>query len=229
MFVYQAIIMFLVIFIVFVLAFVIKLRNRSILFVLIVALVLIGSFTLSLIQDYFGVQYYTQKIDTSYYSKLKLTQTQKSRLGSILKGFTNTTASQEQCRAAYEKNEKLQIGKLSSSIRVDVMLYKTEPDAYEYLRVRQRFYDNKVVLPSDPVKTEKSNKDADFRYITSYIRSSYENVNDLIYVPSRIYYISEVIIQDGDMIIDLSERTNKPDTAKNQVLAELAKDFTAAR
>lgn len=227
MFFYQAVIMLLVVGIVFVLAFVIKLKNRSILAVSIVALVLIGSFSLSLIQDYFGVQYYTQKTDISYYSKLRLTESQKSNLGGILKGYKNISSTQDHYRAAYEKTFHVQQGKLNSTIQVEVLLYRSKNEADEYFRTRQRYYydDNvKIVLPSDPSKSDKLT-DPNFHYITSYIRSCYENVNDIMYVPSRIYYVSEVLIQDGDMVIDLNERTNRPSTAKNQVMSELTAAF----
>ncbi|MDR3552080.1 MAG: hypothetical protein P4L75_03050 [Clostridia bacterium] len=230
MLIYQAVIMLLVIGIVFVLAFVIRMKNRSVLALIIIALVVAGSFSLSLIQSYFGVYYLAQKCDTSYYSKLRMTPAQKDRLGTILTGYKNITSTQDQYRAAYEKTYSITDGGVNSSIKVDFEIYKKASDANEYFKVRQLFYENKLFLPSYPEKTmiKKKKSTDNYQYITSYIRSNYPNYNDPMYFPSKLYYVSEVIIQDNDMIIDLYERTNKPVTEKNQVLEQLADQITKA-
>lgn len=224
MLVYQAIVMLLVVGVVFILAFVIRMKHRSILALIIVVLVVGGSLLLSVIQSYFGVYFKNQNCNVAYYQKIRLTAYQKDNMGAVLKGFQDVTNTQDQYRSAFEKKYEVNKDGVYSSIKVTYVRYRKKSDADEYFRVRQLFYENKLLLPKYQEKSKVGKKDAplDFQYITTYIRSNYENYNDAMYVPSRLYYLSEVVIQDGDMIIDLYERTNKPVTEKNAVMEQIA-------
>lgn len=224
MLVYQAVIMFLVIGIVFILAFVLRIKRRLLLAVIIVVLVIGGSLILSLIQYSFGVIFYEQKCDVSYYDKIRLNAAQKDHMGEALSGFQDVTATQEQYRSAFSRDFKADDGSVHSTIKVTYARYKKKNDAEKAFQVRQIFYENKLFMPKYNEKTKIGNRNAPlaFEYITSYIRSNYPNYNDIIYLPSKLYYVSEVVIKDNDMIIDLYETSNKHVTEKNKVMAQIS-------
>ena len=230
MLVYQAIIMLAVVAAVFVLVFIVKLKQRTLLALIIIALVVGGSLLISMIQYYFGVRYTEQKLDTATYASLRLTQEQKENLRGLLPGWTDVTARENQCKAAYSKVYDIDGHGVRSSVRVTMQLYKSEEAAGVYFHDRQLFYEsfqeNNTSIFEDKKRTRKLPVNGSTqRYITSYIRSNYPNYNEPLYLPSRMYYLSEVIIVDDDLVVDLYERTNKPVTEKSVVLAELAKAF----
>lgn len=222
MFVYQAAIMLAVIAIVLVMVYLFRVRKPGILAVTILVLVIAGGLSLALIQGYFGNNYYSQKLDVSTYKSLILTDSQKSSLAKIFRDYENKAVSQEQCTTALERTYSFTQGKARSSVTVDLMLFKNKSGADEFFKLSQVFYENKNknFVQEDPKLSKKAVFDS-FRYITSYMRSDYSDVNDIIYVPSKIYYTSEVIIQNGEFVATMTEKSNKPVTFKNEALSKI--------
>lgn len=237
MFIYQSVIMFAVISIVFVLAFIIKLKNRTILALTILVLVVAGSLSINLIQDYFiGVHVYTQNVDVGLYSNMRLSEKQKNSLTTIFSGYKDITENSIQYKTALEKTYKINNGDINAIIKVNVLLFKSKAFADENFKQHQMFGENfykmylekKYLIFEDPKFTKKLSTDNP-KYITSSIRSNYSNYSDYMYVPKNIYYQSEIVVQNNDFILYLNERSNKPISEKNQVLKDIVSRFTKVK
>lgn len=222
MFLYQAAIMVAVIALVFCAITLLHIRKssalkRSILAVIILALITGGALSLSVIQDYFNGQYYQQKLDPGLYSSLKVGEKQKESLPSLFPDYKNITADEASCSAALQKTYKIRDGAVSATLTVDLFCYKTRSGADEFFRLHQDFYDNKLLLLYDP-KLSRKTAGADPKYITSYIHSSYSSPKDLLYLPSKMSYLSEIVVQNDNFVLFISENSNRPVTEKAKVL-----------
>lgn len=229
MFIYQAVIMLAVVLIFCLLAFVFKIKNRTILALSILVLVVGGGLSLSLIQAYFGNQYYDQKINTELYKNLIMTEEQKSSLPRIFSDFKDIDTVQDQYSAALEKTYDIQDGAVNSSVKVDLYLFSDKAGADEYFKLRQTFYEYKYYMQIDGKLSKKSPGDDTFRYLTSYIGSYYKDYKELLYVPSKIYYLSESVIQSGNLIVSINEKSNKPVTEKGKILEKIGQMLTTTK
>lgn len=211
-----------VISIVFLLMFVFGVKKPGILAGIILVLIVVGGLSLSLIQGYFGTKYYHQKLDTNLYTAVKLTKNQMSSMDKLLKGFQKIDAPQEQCKTAYEKIYTRTGGPARSTIKVDFLLFRSKASADEFFKVSQLFYESKnsFYVPEDTSLSYKK-ENSNYNYVTSLIRSDYASPNDLIYVKSKIRYISDLMIQNGDLIVVMTETSNKPETQKAAVFADI--------
>jgi hypothetical protein len=221
--------MFAVISIVFVLAFIIKLKNRTLLALTILVLVVAGSLSINLIQYYFiGPHFYTQNVDVGLYSNMRLSEKEKSSLTTIFNDYKNISTSSIQYETAFEKTYKINNGDVNATIKVDVLLFKSKSLADENFKQNEMFgesfykmyLEKKYTIFEDPKFTKKLSTDNP-KYITSSIRSNYSNYSDYMYVPKNIYYQSEIVVQNNDFILYLNERSNKPITEKNQILKDI--------
>lgn len=229
MFVYQSVIMFAVISMVFVLAFIIKLKHRTILALSVLVLVVAGSLSINLIQDHFiGVRVTTQNVDVKLYSNMQLSEKQIGSLSTTFSDFKNITDNSVQYKTALEKTYNIKNGDVSSTIKVSLVLFKSKVSADENFKQHQMFGENvykmfsekKFFIPEDPSKTEKLKTDNP-KYITSFIRSNYTNYTEIMYVTKNIYYQSEIVVQNNDFILYMTEKSNKPVSEKNTVLKEI--------
>jgi hypothetical protein len=221
--------MFAVISIVFVLAFIIKLKNRTLLALTILVLVVAGSLFINLIQDYFiGVHVYTQNVDVLLYDNMRLSEKQKDSLSAIFSDYKDISENSIQYKTAFEKTYSINNGNVNSSIKVNVLLFKSKAFADENFKQHQMFgesfykmfLEKKYLIFEDPKLTKKLSTDNP-KYITSSIRSNYVNYNEIMYVTKDIYYQSEIVVQNNDFILYLNERSNKPITEKNQILKDI--------
>lgn len=211
-----------VISIVFLLMFVFKIKKPGILVGVILVLVVAGGLSLSLIQGYFGTQYYHQKLDTGLYTTVKLTKNQLPSIDKILKDYKKIDFPQEQCKTAYEKNYRLNADGAWSDIKVDFLEFRSKASADEYFKVSQLFYETKntFYVPED-IKLSYKKENSNYNYFTSLIRSDYSSPNDLIYVKSKINYISDLMIQNGNLVVVMTEKSNKPKTQKAAVFSDI--------
>lgn len=234
MLVYQSLVMILVIGAVFLLFFLLRekmrlLSWRLVLCGIIVTLVVGGSLLLSVIQSFFGVYFYNQNCDVTLYGKLALSAAQEKNPGAALKGYKKTTAANDGALVLYERTYAVQSGKVRSSIKVTYTLWKTSAAAEDAFRKKVTLFEDdsekyKLFMPKYPDKSKigKKNAPLPFEYVTTYTRSNYPNYNEILYVPSRLYYLSEVVIRDRNETIDLYETSNKNVTEKNRVMNEIA-------
>lgn len=220
MFVYQAVIMLAVILIILSLIFVFKLKNRTILAATIMALVVLGGVALSLIQAYFGAHFYEQQCDVGLYKNLKVSDGQKSNLIKIFSDYKNTTSGENQYQLMLQKNYQYTSGKTNSVVTASIYLFSSKAEADEYFKFSQKIFDNKYYLPYDPKKTDK-NAGSNPKYITSYIKSFYQDYNELLYIPSKKYYLSDIIIENDNIMIILNEKCNKAEIFKENVLKDI--------
>ena len=218
---YQCAIMAAVVFIIYLIASVFKVKNRTVLVISILVLIFAGGIGLYAVQNYFGAHIYTQKIDSSLIERLQFTQSEKENVRKIFSDYevVSGNGSPVVLSKTYAVNGK----GARSSIEVNICLFGSKKGSDSYFNFIQKIHD-KNYLPPDPshsLKTEGRN----LRYITTFIKSSYDDYDDIIYVPSKISYSSDLTIEDGSMIIALSEKSNRPvtnkDTVIHQILAKL--------
>lgn len=224
MFVYQSLIMAAVVISIYILAMLLKTRNRKLLVFSIIGLITAGGIGLYAIQYYFGNHYYEQNVDTTLFSDIKFTSHQKS---DMLKTFSNYGESSAAGSAAGELSKIYNVkgNGAHSVINSNIYLFTNEKDADKYFAASQKFYDNKTYIPLDG---EKSKKTGDDRYLVSFIKSQYKDYTDLIYLPSKITYSSDVVIQNGNVIIQLTETSNKPVTNKDTVILDIEKELNSS-
>lgn len=225
MFFYQAVIMIAVLLIICLLAYVIKLKNRAVLAVAILLLATSGALGLAGIQGYFGTKFSTQNVNLTELKKIKLNSVQKDNLFKIFSDYENIMGTESEYKDAVSKTYHISGNGTNSVIKVNILVYNSENEADNYFKIHQKFYDNKIYLPADDkmsLKTETGGQ----KFITSYIKSYYKDYRDIIYLPSKITYLSETLFEDENVIITIDETAGKPVTNKNVVFEDILKHLT---
>lgn len=221
MFIYQSVIMAVVVVAIYILAMLLKTKNRKLLVISIIALITAGGIGLYAVQYYFGNHYYKQDVDTSLFSEIKFTNQQKLNLHKTFNNYdqsiTNGIAS-----GVISKTYKITGNGASSVVNSNIYLFTNEKDADKYFEASQKFYDNKGYIPLDGLMSKKA---GDVRYLVSYIKSQYKDYTDLIYLPSKITYSSDVVIQNENVIIQITETSDKPVTNKDSVIRDIEKEL----
>jgi hypothetical protein len=220
MFFYQAIIMVTVVVTIYGLGFLLKFKNRKVLVVSIIALIAIGGISLYAIQYYFGNHYYTQEIKTDSIEGISLTSNQKKDIRKIFNDYTEVSDSTQSANAL-GKTYKIDGNGAHSTIGANIYIFSDQKDADNYFAASQKFYENKSYIPLDTLKSKR--KGSGERYLISFIKSQYKDFADLIYLPSKITYSSDVVIEYGNVIILISETANKPVTNKDTVITDIKK------
>lgn len=221
MFFYQALIMGAVVLAVFLILFVIKVKNRVVLAVWMLLLAVAGAGALCGVQNIFNPRLYTQPVDVSMLRQMVFTPAQRGNIPALFPDYTALTADNGLGYLhAVTKTYHISGNGASSTVRVIVYQFPSKTAADEYLEVSQRFYNSKNYLPADSGRSERVSS-AEHKYITSYIKSLYPNYADLIYVPSKIVYYSDVVVQDGNVMVDINEQSNKTAINKTQVISEI--------
>lgn len=216
MFFYQAVIMGLVLGIVLILMYVLKLKNRTILAFSIITLIIIAGVCMYAVQYFFGNHFSSQNINTQDLEQMTFSRGQKGEWHKIFGGYSDLSG--EQPTDAIGKVYKLKSGAQTSQIEADVYVFYGEKDADKYFEFSQKFYENKNYIPLDPLKCHKTGNP---KYLVSFVKSEYKDVNDFIYLPSKISYTSDAIVQSGNIIVSLTENSNKPVSMKNAVLKDI--------
>lgn len=226
MFLYQTIIMAVVIIAIYLLAVLVKFKKRKILVVLIIALFILGGAGLYAVQYYFGNHYYTQEIDTDTIETISLTADQKKNIRTIFSDYTKVNDC-EQCADMLEKIYEIDGNGAHSTIDADIYIFSNSKDADNYFSASQKFYDNEEYIPLDALRSKK--KGSGVHYLISGIKSQYKDYTDFLYLPSKITYVSDVIIEYDNIIIQLSESASKPVTNKAVVIDDIKSKLNAAK
>ena len=230
MFIYQSLIMLAVIVIVCVFAYVIKIKNRTLLASIILVSILAAGLGMYAVQNYFGIHFYTQQVDTASLQKIRISTARAADVRRLFSTYSavsptesdsSTSGSQKvQANTILRRTYHLYTGGASSTVQATVYTFGSEEDADSYFEVSQRFYENKTYLPGDPKQSQKE-PGKNPRYIVSYVKSNYDDVNDLMYFPSKISYLSSVTVQTGRVIIALDEESSGLTVSKNSVIRDI--------
>lgn len=215
---YQVVIMGGVIAAIYVLTHFLKSAHRKLLILFIAVLITAGAACLYYIQYYFGNHFYKQELSASTLGSITLPPMQKQEFRKIFPDYT-ALASKGKSADVLGRVYHVTGNGASSAIDVDVYLFSNSKDADNYFEASQKFYENRHYIPLD-VDLSKKSGDTN-RYLISYIRSQYTNYTDFIYLPSRITYSSDVVVQSNDIVIQINEVANKPVTNKAPVLQDI--------
>lgn len=217
MFIYQGVIMALVAVAIYLLAFIFKMKSRKILVILMATVFIIGGAALYYVQYFFNNHYYDQHIDTAAVEKINFTDDKIANIGNILSGYEKVSG--KESSETYKRVYDIDAQGAHSKITATVYVFSNPSDAAKNFTTGKSFYDSKNYIPLDPLKSKKSGEGT--RYLITGIKSQYQDYTDLIYLPSKISYLSDVVIESNNVVITLSETANKPVTNKEQVLNEI--------
>lgn len=223
MFVYQLIIISLVVILIYILAYILKKRHRNILVFGILVLITAGGIGLYAVQYYFGNHYYTQEISTSSIEGIQITESQSKNFKKIFSDY-KCIKDDEYMADAYRKTYTINANGAKSVIEASVYIFSESADADKYFEANQKFLENKNYIPLDAQKSKK--KGIGERYLVSLIKSQYKDYTDFLYRPSKITYLSDVTIAYNNVIISLTETSNKPVANKGIVLDEIKKKLS---
>jgi hypothetical protein len=218
MFIYQAVIMAAVVAAVYILTYFLKGKRRKLLLLFIACLITAGGAGLYAIQYHFGNHFYTQKVSTQSLGQIDFTDQQKRDMSKIFSDYSKVSIN-GQTSDAIGKVYNISGNGANSKIDSDFYLFSNVKDANNYFEASQKFYENKGYIPLDTLRSKKTGVGT--RYLISFIKSQYKDYSDLIYLPSKITYSSDVVIQDENLIILITETANRPVTNKDVVLNDI--------
>lgn len=219
---YQVIILAAVVLIICLLAYIIKIKNRLLLLVLILIFASAGAGGLCLVQYVFSSHFYVQSVDVNELQKMKFTQEQQKNLKTIFSDYNPVSDVDSFMNTAISKKYLINKNGVSSKITVTIYDFDTNKSAEQFFLLGQRFYESKNFLPSED-KLSLIKKGIPHRYTTSYIKSVYSDYKDIIYLPSKISYQSEIMVLDNNMVVFIRETANKPVSCKNEVIDDILK------
>lgn len=225
MLLYQGLIMAVVVIAIYLLAFLVKFKNRKVLVTSIVILITLGGIGLYAVQYYFGNHYYTQEIDSDTIEGIRLTANQGKNIRTIFSGYTEVSDN-AQSADTLEKTYEIDANGAHSTIDTNIYIFSNSKDANNYFSASQKFYDNENYIPLDALRSKK--KGSGVRYLISGIKSQYKDYTDFLYLPSKITYTSDIIIEYDNIIFQLSENANKPVTNKAVVINDIISKLNAA-
>ncbi|HEX3025848.1 MAG TPA: hypothetical protein VHR42_01240 [Clostridia bacterium] len=224
MFLYDSVIMLAVILVITFFARVVKIKNKTALVSVILVSIFLGGIALYVVQCFFGVRFYSQKIDLNQLRQLRVTDIRKGYDQKHFNDFSKISESSGRYENAVCKTYRVKEKGVNSKIDVTVYFFKDKKEADNYFILSQKLYENKTYLPSDPLHSVKKENTYP-RYIVSYVKSYYRDYGDIVYLPSKISYLSDVTYQDESMVIVMNEESNKAETGKNAVLKDLISRF----
>ena len=215
MIVYQAIIMAAVVIAIYILAFILKFKRRKLLVLFVIVMIMAGGVGLYAVQYAFGNHYYTQELNSKTVEKVRLTPDQRRDITGVF-GDYKRIAGSAHSTYALGKVYHLSGNGAKSVIESTVLIFSNTRDADSYFLANQKFYDNKDYIPLDTLNSNPKGKG--LHYLVSLIKSEYKDYTDIVYLPSKITYSSDLLIQDGPVIIQLDETADKPVTNKQAIL-----------
>jgi hypothetical protein len=215
MILYQAVIMAAVVIAIYILAFILKFKRRKVLVLSVVALITAGGVGLYAVQYAFGNHYYTQELDSASIENIHLTAGQQRDIAGIFSGYKRIAGS---AHSTYALGRYYHISGngAKSVIESSIYIFSNARDADNYFKASQKFYDNKNYIPLDSFNSKIKGKGR--HYLVSLVKSEYKDYTDLVYLPSKITYSSDLVIEDGNVIVQLDETANKPVTNKQVIL-----------
>lgn len=227
MFFYQALIMLLILTAICVVTYGIKIRNRAVLAALILLFAVCGAGALLYVQNFFGTHFYTQKIARQQLEELRLSENASGNLAQAPVGYRQIDGGDVSARQAFAKTYQMHGNGTDSKIEARIYVFDSKVEADQYFALTQKFYENRDYLPPSELQSSKE-KTLAHKYVVSYIKSVYLDYSDLIYLPSKITYLSSVTVQDGNAVVCLNETAGRPVTNKAAVLGQLSGE-TAGR
>lgn len=226
MLLYQALIMAVIVIAIYLLAFLVKFKKRKFLVVSIIVLLIAGGIGLYAVQYFFSNHYYTQKVDTGAIEAISLTDEQKKNIRSIFSDYKEISGS-GQSADRLEKTYEIDGNGGHSTIDAEIYIFSDSKYADNYFSASQKFYDNENYIPLDPLRSKKEGSGV--HYLVSGIKSQYLDYTDFIYLPSKITYKSDVIIEYDNIIFHLRENANKAVTNKDAVIKDIKSKLDAAK
>lgn len=234
MFVYQVLIMGAVVLIVFLLLFVLRIRNRAAMVGLMVLLAVGGAAALGAIQNVFNTKLISQPVNVSLLRDMQFSDAQRADIGKLFPDYSSAAVGEDLTggsihtssegisgnAVAVTRSYTITANGATSHIRAVIYSFATTGEASQYLDIRQRFYNSQNYLPADPTRTQKSDS-SDHKYITTYVKSMYPDYADFLFVPSKITCYSEVEVQDKNILVDIYEESNKPVVNKTTVIEDI--------
>lgn len=217
---YQIIIMVTVVLVICLLAYIIKIKNRLFLMVLILIMASAGAGGLCLVQYVFSSHFYVQSVDVSQLRNMKFSQTQKKDIKQIFPDYHSVSDVDSLLNSTISKEYDINNNGTRSKITATIYSFDSNKSAEQLFTISQRFYETKNYLPADS-NFSMNKKGFTHRYITSYIKSTYPDYADIIYLPSKIVYLSDVMVLDNDMVVSIRETSNRPVSEKNEVIGDI--------
>jgi hypothetical protein len=212
---YQAVIMAVVVIAIYVLAFILKFKKRKMLVLCVIFLIMAGGVGLYAVQYAFGNHFYTQELDNSSIERVHFTARQQHDISKIFRDYKRISGSGHSAYAI-GKTYRVTGYDAKSVIESNIYLFSNSRDAENYFKASQKFYDNKNYIPLDSFNSK--NKGNGRHYLISLVKSGYRDYTDLIYLPSKITYSSDLVVEDGNVILQLNEIADKPVSNKQQIL-----------
>lgn len=225
MFFYQAVIMLAVISAICLFAYVIKIKNRVVLAILIILLASGGAGAICLTQNIFDSHFYKQAVAASNLENLRFTEEQKNKLNTIFNDYSNVSGTEEGYKCALTKRFTVDNNGAHSVIDVGIYAYENLNEADQYFKLSQKLYENRIYLPPDNKLSVKTAADS-HKYIVTYVKSFYRDYGDIMYLPGKITYLSAVTVQDENVVVTLYEQTNKPVSNKNSIISQIVKKLS---
>jgi hypothetical protein len=224
MFFYQAVIMAAVVIAIIIFAFLFRFKRRNLLITIIIVLIAAGSAGVYAVQYYFGNHYYTQKISESSIEGISFSDAKKADIYAIFDDYSRIDGSAGSSDVL-TKTYKINANGAESVIEASIYKFTNSNDADKYFSASQKFYENKNYIPLDTRNSHKEGTGE--RYIISFIKSQYKDYSDIIYLPSKITYASDIVIENDNIIIQLTETANRPVTNKESVLKDIKQKLSS--
>ena len=217
MFLYQAAIILAVLLILILLVVVFRVKKRGLLIAAVLLLSVGGAAGVLTVQNYFGAHVYTQKVDMTEVKSLTFSDKDRSRLDVLFSDYTQTTS---EGLTSYEKVYHEKAGAVSSTVTAEIHVFPSREEADRLFSVSQKFYENKFFAPIDSSRSLRQSSTG-HRYLVTYIKTQYSDYTDLLYRPSRMASYSNIIVQDDNIVVMLSEHARKPVCTKDAVLRDI--------
>lgn len=234
---YQVLILIAVVLIICLLAYVVHVKNRLVMMIVILVVASVGAAAFCFVQYVFSSRFYEQKVNVNYLKDMRFAEYIESDYGTVqkedlktlfsdYKDYKSTSDFDTYMLSAIRKEYKINANGASSAINSYIFTFESRESAEQFFTISQKFYETKNYLPAES-KYSLTKKGNYHRYMTSYIKSVYKDYKDIIYLPSKITYQSEVMVLDGNVVVYITETANKPVTNKDRVLAEINSKLAA--
>lgn len=223
MFFYQTIIMVAVAVLIYLLTYFLMKRHRKVLLLSILAIIAAAGVGLYAIQFYFGNHYYTQNINTDDLENITISGKQARDINKVFSDYKPVNDGAKKANS-FKKIYKIDKNGVNSVIEAHIYVFSQAGDADKYFEANQKFYENKNYIPLDMSKSKR--KGSGERYLVSLVKSRYRNYSDLIYLPSKIRYSSDVTIVYNNVILTLNENADKPSSNKALVIGDIKKKLS---
>lgn len=204
---------------IYLLAILFKAKRKKFLVIIMAGVLAVGLGGLYYVQYFFSNHYYTQEIEPSTIESIKFDDSKIKNIKNLLDDYEKKTTS-DQKSTVYQKVYQIDNNNSSSTIQADIYVFSDISDADNYFSAEQNLYDNKNYIPLDPLKSKRKGNGT--LYLLSGIKSQYRDYTELLYLPNRIDYCSDLVIKSENVIVSLSETCDNATSNKDQVISDIA-------